>query len=346
MHVSRIAFIVPYFGKFNNYFKVWLHSCKYNTGIDWLIFTDDRTPYNYPENVKVQYTTFEDTKKLIQSKFDFPIILTTPYQLCEFKLTYGEAYEKYLSEYDFWGFCDIDIIWGNIRRHITEEILERHSKISWRGHLTLFKNNKRINALYRSKVDGIEFYKYALSNDTGFPLAADERVINSIFDDAGEKIYKELIFADLKIRSFNFNILHFAGSEDFKNKHQVFYWENGELFRLYVHENKVYKENFAYVHFLKRPMAVLGEFDIKRNILIAPNYFMNTDEAPDRETILKLSKQQIYWSYIFSKISFKYLKIKSAYYKSKRVFLKKYSFLPHHPTHVELPNTISESLKY
>ena len=41
--------IIPYFGKFNNYFELWLKSCEYNTDFDWLIFTDDKTNYQYLE---------------------------------------------------------------------------------------------------------------------------------------------------------------------------------------------------------------------------------------------------------------------------------------------------------
>ena len=54
-----IAYVVPYFGKFPKGFQFWLLSCKCNPSIDWLIFTDDKTPYDYPENVKVTYWTFD-----------------------------------------------------------------------------------------------------------------------------------------------------------------------------------------------------------------------------------------------------------------------------------------------
>ena len=52
-----IAYVVPFFGKFPKGFQFWLLSCKCNPSIDWLIFTDDKTPYDYPENVKVTYWT-------------------------------------------------------------------------------------------------------------------------------------------------------------------------------------------------------------------------------------------------------------------------------------------------
>lgn len=53
--MKKIVFIIPYFGHFNNYFSIWLHSCANNPTIDWMIFTDCKVKYNYPRNVKVIY---------------------------------------------------------------------------------------------------------------------------------------------------------------------------------------------------------------------------------------------------------------------------------------------------
>ena len=66
-----IAYVVPFFGKFPKGFQFWLLSCKCNPSIDWLIFTDDKTPYDYPENVKVTYWTFDQMKKKVQAIYDF-----------------------------------------------------------------------------------------------------------------------------------------------------------------------------------------------------------------------------------------------------------------------------------
>lgn len=44
-------FIVPYFGKFPNYFQLILNSCEKNSDFNWLIITDIEGEYNYPKNV-------------------------------------------------------------------------------------------------------------------------------------------------------------------------------------------------------------------------------------------------------------------------------------------------------
>ncbi len=317
---KKIIFIIPHFGKFNNYFSIWLQSCRYNPSINWLIFTDDQSDYDYPENVKVIYTTFGETVKLFQSKFDFPIVLKTPYLLCEFRIAYGEIYADYIKDFDFWGYCDTDVIWGNLSKHISAEILDTYYKIGWRGHMTLFKNDERINKLYKTKIDGLEYYKYAFANSTGFPLATDERLINHIIEKLELPVYKEIPFADLKIRSFNFFLHHFSPQNDYKNTAQIFLWNEGDLIRLYVHNEQIFSEDFAYIHFLKRPMAVKQHFVPGNRFLIVPNKFVESNVDIDSKFIIKQSKPKIYWSYYLSKISMGYLFNKLKYIKSKKQF--------------------------
>ena len=334
---SNILLIIPYFGKFHSYFQLWLQSCKYNPTINWLILTDDETAYDYPTNVKVVYTNFNAVVKDFQKCYDFPIILNKPYQLCEFKVAYGEVFAQYTQGFDFWGHCDIDVIWGNLRKHLKEDILQSFSKISWRGHLTLYKNTGHINKLYRTPIDGIDFYKYAFANPTGFPLAPDERAINYLYESQGEKIYKELMFADLKIRSFNFSLLHFPDEENYKNQKQIFLWENGNLLRLYTKDGKVCKEDFAYIHFLKRSMEPENGFELKNRFLIVPNKFINIEGEVTAEMIGKLSKQKMYWSYLFERLTPSYVSSKMKYRKSKERFKKHFHFVPMKTVKLKLP---------
>ena len=45
--MKKICYIVPYFGKLPKNMKLWLNSCKTNPTIDWLLYTDDKTVYDY-----------------------------------------------------------------------------------------------------------------------------------------------------------------------------------------------------------------------------------------------------------------------------------------------------------
>ena len=59
-------------------------------------------------------------KERIQRIFDFPISLERPYKLCDYKPSYGEVFKDELAGYDFWGNCDIDLVWGNIKKNFTQ----------------------------------------------------------------------------------------------------------------------------------------------------------------------------------------------------------------------------------
>jgi len=326
--MSSIAFIIPYFGKFNNYFQLWLDSCKYNPGVNWIIFTDDKRPFIYPPNVKVVYTTLADTKKHYQSNFDFEITLDHAYQICEYRVAFGDIYKSYLDGFDFWGYCDTDVLWGNILAHLPDEVLNAHQKISWRGHLTLYRNDPYVNALYKSEIGGVCYYKNAFSNTTGYQVAFDEGVINCIFENAGMSIYKELIFADLRIRSNNFSLLHFSEKDAYKNEAQVFLWNKGELLRIFLDAGTIKKDSFCYIHFLKRNMEFSADLNSDKPVLIIPNRFINYENELTASFILEVSKKKIYWPYILNRLSVKYIREKIRYFNGKRAFKKRYPDMP------------------
>ena len=91
--MDRFAIIIPYFGKFNNYFQLWLASCGKNPNYDWLLFTDNRKPDILPENVHYIFTSFDDLKRKFESKFRYKICLDKPYKLCDYKPYYGYLFE-------------------------------------------------------------------------------------------------------------------------------------------------------------------------------------------------------------------------------------------------------------
>ena len=130
---------MPYFGRFPSYFPLYLKSCAANHTITWLLITDQTLKeIIIPDNFIVKNSTFYD----IQNKAEglFGKAPDTPYALCKYRVVYHELFKENISGFDFWGFCDCDLIFGNLRYFITDEVLDKYDKISWRGHLTLFKN--------------------------------------------------------------------------------------------------------------------------------------------------------------------------------------------------------------
>lgn len=155
MKIQSIAFIIPYFGKWPLWFPAFLKSCQANPSIDWLFITDCDTNIDKPDNVVFCESSLNAIKDLAESKLNCSIALTTPRKLCDLRPAYGYIFQEYIAEYDFWGFCDVDIIWGNIRKFITPELLGTYDIVSSRkfnisGHFTLLRNTSIVNSFFKT----------------------------------------------------------------------------------------------------------------------------------------------------------------------------------------------------
>lgn len=81
-----------------------------------------------------------------------------PRKFCDLKPAYADIFRDEVELYDYWGFCDMDIIWGDIRSYMTDDILNNYDIISSRknaisGHFNLFRNTPQINQLYKKLPD-------------------------------------------------------------------------------------------------------------------------------------------------------------------------------------------------
>ena len=148
--MKSIVLIVAYFGAFPNYITAWLKTCRNNPTINWLVITDNTIECGIPENVKFINIAFEELRKKIQKKYPFYISLNSPYKLCDFKPAYGEIFQDEIKGYDFWGHCDMDLLWGDLRCFITDEVLSSYDRLFLHGHLVIYRNSPEINGWYRT----------------------------------------------------------------------------------------------------------------------------------------------------------------------------------------------------
>lgn len=158
----RIALIVTWFGTWPIWFPAFLRSCELNPSIDWFIFTDCPQPQGFhADNVRFLPITIDEFNHLASQKIGRTIKLPNAYKLCDYKPAYGLIFEDYIYDFDFWGHCDVDVIWGNIRKFITEDLLSEYTIISSRrnilsGHFCLYKNKDKINRLFQTFPDYYE----------------------------------------------------------------------------------------------------------------------------------------------------------------------------------------------
>ena len=275
--MKKCCFIIPYFGKLPNYFSLFLKTCGYNEDFNWLIITDDNTEYHYPKNVKKINMSFAELKKMIQSKFDFQISLPNPYKLCDFRPAYGFLFEEYLKEFEFWGYCDTDILIGNIKNFITDTMLKEYDKIFCLGHMTIFKNND--NKLFMSQINEEFWYKEVFSNPKNFIFDehySNSRNIHEIYLKKGKKVFEEDYSINFKILPSRFiKITYNANKKVFMSDEQssIYVWENGSIYR-YTQKNKsIKKEEYLYIHLQERKMSVKEGIENNSIIKIIPNKF-------------------------------------------------------------------------
>lgn len=305
----KILFIVPYFGKFNNYFQIWLESCRMNPTIDWLIITDSDQPFQYPKNVHVKKSLFAEFRNIIQSKLDTKIVLERPYKLCDFKPMYGYILEDDIKGYDFWGYCDVDLIWGNLRLFVTDDVLSTYDRISMWGHCCLLRNNERMNNLYKTKVDHLPDYKEAYSSELAYLF--DEKVMKYICEQ--EHVKTKLIdecFFDASFHTNFFKPNSYQARYYPTSSPYVFKWDKGDL-QVYYIENGIIKHRpIMYLHMQKRKIEVkvnlpMNSFWVYDSIISNGNIDLN------EMTIRSLSPHKLvnmpYVKDIWHRIKVKYL---------------------------------------
>lgn len=151
--MKKIIFLMPYFGKWPEWFPLYLESCRWNSTIDWLFFTDCSVPSNSPPNVQFLNIAFQEYQELVSERLNISFKPSGAYKICDIRPAFGLIHEKYLRGYDYFGFGDIDVIYGNLRASYTDPVL-CHNVISTHpdrisGHLCLIKNEEQWTQAFR-----------------------------------------------------------------------------------------------------------------------------------------------------------------------------------------------------
>ena len=290
--MKKCCFIIPYFGKFPNYFPLFLKTCGYNKDFNWLIFTDNLEKYEYPENVQVVNTTFEEIQKKVQSKFDFDIELSTPYKFCDFKPAYGYIFEDYLQEFEFWGHCDVDVLMGDLSYFLTNEFLDQYDKVFCLGHMTIYRNTYENNRVFMKSVNGKSLYKRAFTTASIVTFDEewrDEYNVNRIFKNYLKNIFQGDLSLNFSIYHTKFRKITFVGFDSENDGHgyqiekyqrALCVWEQGHVYRYVIEDCKLKREEYIYIHLQKRKMNYDDSILALNFIKIVPNRFLPLDKYP------------------------------------------------------------------
>jgi hypothetical protein len=156
--LPSVCLVACYMGPPPGWINHYLMSCAYNPSIDFLIVTDQNNFPEVPKNVRVKRMSISSFKELVQEKIGVKVGLSHPRKMCDFKPAYGHLFEEDLKGWDYWGYTDIDIIYGDIRRFLCVAMLQKYDVYTARkeflvGHFSLFRNNAYMKTLYQKGGD-------------------------------------------------------------------------------------------------------------------------------------------------------------------------------------------------
>ena len=291
MKMKKCCFVIPYFGVLPKSFPIFLKTCAWNPDFNWILFTDDNTAYDYPDNVTVVQMTLEELNHLADRKFGFHVALKKAYKLCDFKPAYGFLFEEWLKDYRFWGHCDIDTVMGNLSHFLTDDLLEEYDKLFCMGHFVIYRNEYSNNRVFMNRLNGIELYKkvFTTSDICWFDEEWNGKEnINRMFLDAGKRVLQKDWSANFNVRTQRFNReIYYLDSqtEDIVHvcegiKDALYFWDRGGAYRTYIEKGLLRTDEFMYMHFQWRNMRIVPPALNSDCFKIVPNAFIAMKERP------------------------------------------------------------------
>lgn len=270
----KYALVCCYYGVLPNYFELWLDSAKKNTVIDFYIVTERNTIKEYETkinnttNIKIVYCSFKELKKRIQTLFPFKISLNQPYKLCDYRLAYGLIFEDVFKGYNYFGWYDLDVIYGDLNNYLKTNENSEYDLIGINGHFTLIKNKDELKYL---------FYHSKSNDNRATPYKKVFTTNTSCFFDEFYGLHqlikgREILDLRQSIADIGF-LQHEFKSEMFKGTYIL--EKNMITNKLYVIDESSRKSEVLYVHLQKRKMIYDGisEFD---KYYILPNRFVSS----------------------------------------------------------------------
>lgn len=291
-----VILICPYFGTINkSIHSLWLLGCAANPDITFLLLTDDAEVLEMPmpENVRGVFMTWEACVWLIQQTFVFDVSIQSPYKLCDYRPAYGEIFQEFISDYEFWGHTDSgDTLYGDLKQFLTNEMLDSYDKIHVFGHLTLYRNTPENNQRYLCpESSGIDARTvFTTEENLCFDDMFQRASINRIYQENGFSLLERVpdLVADLFPSKWAFQIVEDQGEKI----PRVFEWDHGKLFDVTVRNDRLHRREIGYVHFQKRKME--NRSSGADHFYLIPNEIIPADFPLTAEYIRRQSREKIY----------------------------------------------------
>lgn len=241
--------IAVYIGPLPALMPLWLRSAASNPQLDFLVVNDREAPPGLPVNVRFARADLASLRDHWSGLAGIQVALETPYKLNDFKpLCWSLASD--LERYDYWGFCDLDVIFGQLGVVISDR-LGRYDMICSEGHFRLLRNDERTRNAWR-EVAHPRSWQDILTDPANFGMD-EHHGLNGVFAKTDRSWFTQ---PDL-IADIDPSFRQMRRMARYRNaRHQAWYWENGRIFREYLAGGSIARDEYAYIHLQKRKQAV------------------------------------------------------------------------------------------
>ena len=241
--------LIPYFGQWPEWINLFVESCKWNPGVRWRIYTDCGEPENKADNVDYVHLSFDYYKAQVRERLGIAFDPPDTYKLCDLRPCLAHIHERDVAGFRFFGYGDIDVIYGNIGNFYTDDVLSRFNVLSTHperlaGHFAVLRNTSS----FRRAFERIRNYRTLLEQPHYVGL--DEVNFSAVFAPHG---FRRLVnYFNPRRRRLLF-VERFSGvlsprgwHDGTMNYPQQWFWRRGRV----TNENDG-ERDFLYLHFMR-----------------------------------------------------------------------------------------------
>jgi hypothetical protein len=280
---KELGVIVPYFGPLPETFSAWVKSLEISENIQYFLVTDQDVPLYHVSNLRIVNMSFESVQRRVKETID--VNLHSPYKLCDLKPAYGYIFSELLSGFTYWAYCDLDLVFGDIKEVLEQVKKDKIHKVFSKGHFSIYQNTTEINELFQvnrhnNKWHYIKNSKVIWVFDESY--YGDIIGINGLVLNEGKKLLEDVsIYADVDPKKKGFFNMNREGESCFfcLKKDclvEVSYDPKSDLF-----QEKV----IVYAHYQKRRVRMTNARD--GVLLIYPHHWEDVYSVSEGKLLLK-----------------------------------------------------------
>ncbi len=214
--MNTIALVATRFDEPPPWLEFWLLGVKKSPAADVLLFSDCIGARSDIPNLRVIPMSFAEFVKQAGDRIGLNVPALHYNKVYDLRPTFGESLAPWLSEYELWGYTDIDCILGDVGllspgdglQYDAYLVDDQHPK----GFLSFFRNVPHVNFAWRTEPNAAR----CLQRENGTPL--DEVWFGKVLDGISARMSRRNLYAwpehyDTEPGQFSDGMINWRGKE-------------------------------------------------------------------------------------------------------------------------------------